>query len=69
MDTLEIHVDRGDGKGSNYLSNDSHPDSLDTAPLPALGVGAVWTYRAIYRLHNHQVGQWSAELKVSVMGV
>ncbi len=27
-----------------------------------------WKYRAIYRLNNQQVGQWSAVTSISVMG-
>ena len=68
MDTLEIWVDRGAGKGSVFLAIDTHPNYLDTAPLPAAGTGALWKYKAIYRLHDQQAGQWSDELKVSVTG-
>ena len=37
---------------------------LDTATLPAPGAGAVWRYKAIYRLHDEQVGQWSDSISV-----
>ncbi len=68
MDGIEIWVDRGDGKGSVFLAIDTIPDYLDTYALPAPGVGAVWKYKAIYRLSDAQSGQWSDEVKVSVMG-
>lgn len=59
MDALEIHVDRGPGFA--FLT-------LDTAPLPAPGASAVWKYKALYRLRDEQVGQWSDIASVSVMG-
>jgi len=40
----------------------------DIAPLPAVGASAVWTYKAIYHLGGGQVGQWSDDVKISVMG-
>ncbi len=57
MDGLEIHVDRGAGFG--FLAIDTVPDYLDTAALPAAGASAVWKYKAIYRLGDEEVGQWS----------
>ena len=66
MDALEIHVDRGTGFA--FLALDTMPDYLDTAPLPAPGASAVWKYKAIYRLRDEQVGQWSDMASVSVMG-
>jgi len=47
----------------------SQADYLDTARgLPAPGASAVWKYKAIYRLGDEQVGQWSGEARISVMG-
>jgi hypothetical protein len=67
MGSLEIHVDRGSGTFA-YLATDTVPDYLDTAPLPAPGSSAVWKYKAIYRLNDDQVGQWSDVASISVMG-
>ncbi|MBI3418178.1 MAG: hypothetical protein HY043_23050 [Verrucomicrobia bacterium] len=67
MDGLEIWVDRGTGTFT-FLAIDTIPDYLDTAALPAAGTSAVWKYKAIYRLHDEQVGQWSDVISVSVMG-
>ena len=36
--------------------------------LVAPGTGTVWKYKAIYRLNDEQVGQWSDVASVSVMG-
>jgi len=40
----------------------------DSAPLPPPGTVALWRYRAIYRIRDNQVGQWSKVLDVSVKG-
>jgi hypothetical protein len=67
MDGVEIHVDR-DGKGFIFLTIDTVPNYLDTAALPAPGQSAVWKYKAIYRLNDEQVGQWSDVVSVTVAG-
>jgi hypothetical protein len=67
-DALEIWGDRGDGQGFRFLDLDMKPDFPDNAPLPAPGTSAVWKYRAIYRLDDQQVGQWSDVISVTVGG-
>jgi hypothetical protein len=67
-EALEIQVDRGDGQGFGFLAIDLRPDYDDTAPLPAPGAAALWKYRAIYRLNDAQVGQWSDVISVTVGG-
>jgi hypothetical protein len=42
-----------------FLTTDTEPDYLDTAPLPPAGQSAVWKYRAIYLLDDQPAGQWS----------
>lgn len=66
FDAVEIWVDRG--SGSVFLTIDTVPDYLDTAPLPAAGQSAVWKYKAIYRLNDAQVGQWSDVVSIAVTG-
>ena len=61
-------LDRGDGKGFVRLTFDQYPDYLDSAPLPASGMSAIWTYRGMYRLGDDRVGQWSNETKITVTG-
>ncbi len=48
------------------LTHDSTPNDIDTAPFPS--APAKWTYKAIYRVGDTQVGQWSAEVSVTVGG-
>jgi len=65
LDICEIQVDRGDGKGFVFLTYDTTPGYTDTQPFPA--VPAKWTYRAIYRVGDSPVGQWSAPVSVTVV--
>jgi hypothetical protein len=64
LESCEIQADRGDGKGYVLLTIDTTPGYTDTQPFPA--VKTVWTYRAIYRLNDSQVGVWSAPVSIPV---
>jgi hypothetical protein len=66
LDMCEIQVDRGDGKGFVLLTYDTTPNYTDTQPLPA--TPAVWKYKAIYRVDEAQVGNWSGVISVPVAG-
>jgi hypothetical protein len=68
MDALEIEADRGDGHFT-LLTIDTTPNHVDTTPLPPPGTVVLWKYRAIYRVRDERVGQWSQVLEVSVKGV
>ena len=64
VDLLEIQVDRNDGKGYVVLTFDPTPGYTDLTPFPV--VPAKWTYRAIYRVGEVQVGQWSSPVSITV---
>lgn len=66
-DALEIEADYGSG---NFIliSIQLSPGYQDNNPLPPAGTAALWKYRAIYRIHDKQVGQWSSVLEVGVKG-
>jgi len=64
LDACEIQVDRADGKGFVLLTIDTTPGYTDSQPFPA--TKAIWTYRAIYRVDDHQVGLWSNAVSVTV---
>lgn len=64
LDMCEIQVDRG--AGFAVLTYDSSPTYIDTTPFPATPVK--WTYKAIYRVDDAPVGQWSLEVSVIVGG-
>jgi hypothetical protein len=65
-DALELHVDRGDGKGFVFLAIDSMPHYIDTTPIPT--TPAVWRYKAMYSKHDERIGQWSAPVSVALGG-
>ena len=67
MDGIEIYVDRGKGQ-FELLAFDTHPDYMDTAPLPAAGASAIWSYKAIYRFGDGPVGIWSDPVSITVTG-
>jgi hypothetical protein len=64
LDQLELEVDRG--QGFVLLAIDTTPGYTDSQPFPATPVK--WTYRAIYRLGDNRVGQWSKPVSVTVGG-
>ncbi len=66
LDQIEIQVDRGTGAGFVVLTFDTTPNYNDTQPFPA--TPAIWTYRAIYRVGDQQVGVWSNPVTVTVPG-
>jgi hypothetical protein len=66
LDLCEIQVDRGTGQGWTPLAFDTTPNYTDTTPFPA--TPTKWKYRAIYRVGDHQVGQWSNVVEITVGG-
>ena len=64
LDICELQVDRNDGKGFVLLAFDTTPGYTDTQAFPA--TPAIWTYRAIYRVGDNQVGVWSLPVSVTV---
>jgi hypothetical protein len=66
LDMIRLEVDRGDGKGFQFLASDTTPGYTDSTPLPA--APTKWTYRAIYIVGDSQVGQWSKPVSITVGG-
>ncbi len=64
LDQCEIQVDRG--QGWQMLTYDTTPGYNDTQPHPA--TLTQWKYRAIYRVDDAQVGQWSPVVTIAVGG-
>jgi hypothetical protein len=62
LDMIELHVDRGSGFGA--LAYDTTPDYTDTTPFPT--TARKLTYKAIYRVGDQRVGQWSDEVGITV---
>ncbi len=64
LDACEIQVDRNDGQGFKLLAIDTTPNYLDTTPMPS--APGKWTYKAVYRVGDGRVGQWSAPVSLTV---
>lgn len=65
-DSLEIYVDRGDGKSFVYLANSTKPNFTDTAGVDADAKASEWKYKAIFRIKDEQVGQFSDVISTTV---
>jgi hypothetical protein len=63
-DSIEIWADRGDDKGFHFHTITTDPNYTDTTGGPA--TAALWKYKAIYRLRDEQVGNWSDVISVAV---
>jgi hypothetical protein len=63
----EIQVDRtGAGTAFAPLGFYTTPGYVDTEPFPA--TPTKWTYRAIYRVGDQRVGQWSKSVIITAGG-
>lgn len=65
-ESIKIWVDRG--TGYELLIVSTHKDYTDHHALPAEGQTALWKYKAVYLLHDSEVGQISPVLEVAVTG-
>ena len=65
-DALEIWVDRNDDRGFGLFTIANSPRITDTTPAPATPVQ--WKYKAIYRLKDDRIGDWSTITPVAVGG-
>ncbi len=63
-DSIEVWADRGDDKGFHFYAVTTEPNFTDTTTGPA--TAALWKYKAIYRLRDEQVGNWSDVISVAV---
>jgi hypothetical protein len=67
LDMCEIQVDRtGAGTTFTPLAFDTTPGYVDTEAFPS--TPTKWTYRAIYRVGDQRVGQWSKSVSITVGG-
>ena len=65
-DALDIYVDRLDGAGFVFLVTSLKPNYIDKFPFPAGTLSVVYDYKAIYRIDDKQVGQFSDPIRVTV---
>ncbi|WP_156026877.1 hypothetical protein [Sporocytophaga myxococcoides] len=64
--SIDIYVDRKDGKGFVFLVNDATRDYVDNHPLPTGTDTAVWSYKGIFKLKSAQVGEFSNTINITV---
>lgn len=64
LDAIDILVDRGNGYV--HLVTDTTPNYTDSTPLPA--TAQKWTYKAIFKVGDARVGQWSDVVSITVGG-
>ena len=62
-DAIRIDVDRGDGKGFQFLTIDNHPNYTDLAAMTHRGT---WKYRAVYVKSDKLIGKWSDEVCITI---
>lgn len=66
---LEIYKDSDNGKGFVLFATSFRAGYTDNSSLPPSGISAVWKYKAIYFHGNVQVGKWSDESSITVIGI
>ena len=66
---INIYKNSNDGKGFVFSHTVNDPTYTDYAPLPAVGVSAVWIYRAFYLYKGKEVGTISADVTLTVIGI
>lgn len=66
-DGIDIYADYGNGQFV-FVATDTKPNYDDMHPLPAAGQTAIWKYKAVYKLNDTQVGQYSDVVSVTVVG-
>jgi hypothetical protein len=66
---VNIYKNSNDGKGFVFSHTVNDPTYTDYAALPAVGVSAVWVYRAFYLYKGEEVGTISKDVSVTVTGI
>lgn len=61
---VELQVDRG--LGWTFLACDTPEPYTDSYELPPVEEKALWSYRAIYKLGQQEIGRWSNEVCIRV---
>lgn len=65
--SVEIWVSRGNQEFV-FLAVDTISPYIDTHGMPSKRKMEVYKYRAIFRWHDSQVGEWSDEVSLNVVG-
>ncbi len=65
-DSLDLYVDRKDGRGFVFLANHTLKDFIDTHSIPPSSSMVVWQYIAIFKIGEDQVGNFSDPISINV---
>ena len=65
-DSIDLYVDRNDGKSFVYLANDANPNYTDNTQLSDGSNMSEWKYKGIYRIKDEQVGDFSDVISIVV---
>lgn len=65
-DSIDLYVDRNDGKSFDYLTNDAIPNYTDNTQLTEGMNINEWKYKGIFRVKDEQVGEFSDVISVMV---
>ena len=63
---IDIYVDRNDGKGYLFLATSVKSKWTDETKLDSTIKAAQWTYKAIYKKGDEQVGNFSNPMSVAI---
>ncbi len=64
--SIDVYIDRGKGRGFEYLANDSRPPFNMLIDLPQGAAPETWTFKVIYRIGDQQVGLYSDPVSIVV---
>jgi hypothetical protein len=63
-DGIDIWVDRG--TGFTFLATDTYPNYTDNFPVPTNSQTTLWKYKAIYRVDDLPMGNYSDVASIAV---
>lgn len=63
-----IAIYKDSGMGYSLLTRAFMSHYTDKSPLPEVGTTQLWKYKAIYLWHDEEVGSWSDDISIAVIG-
>ncbi len=64
--SIDVYIDKGRGTGFVFLDNDSRPPFEMPINLPQGAAPETWTFKAIYKIADQQVGLYSDPVSIVV---
>ena len=66
-ESIDIYVDRNDGKGFHFLVTATSTPYIDTYELPSEIHSVTWQYKGIYKKGNKQTGELSDIVNITLL--